>query len=361
MRNDTPFGRALASVSHYFIYFLLIAFAITCSMMLFVSTLMETLDITLTAENVSSAAKLTFANILVLSLTFTAVDEARRRLTFDRTVRRITQAVQQMMRGDFSVRITPTRGFQEEHFGEIIDCINRMAQELSGIETLRTDFVANVSHEIKTPLSIIANYGTMLQEPGLPQERRVEYARIITGASRRLSDLVTNILRLNKLENQQIFLKNQRYDLGEQLCECLLGFEDAWEKKQIEIETEIKPGVLVCGDPEMMTLVWNNLFSNAFKFTGQGGKVGLSLSAEGEEAVVRVRDTGCGISREVGSRMFDKFYQGDTSHAAQGNGLGLALVRRVVEITGSEISVESEVGKGTTFTVRMRREADAAL
>ena len=122
----------------------------------------------------------------------------------------------------------------------------------------------------------------------------------------------------------------------------------------MEIDTDIEEGVMVSTDPEMMSLVWNNLFSNAIKFTEPGGKLSLSLHTEQGRAVVRVTDTGCGISPEVGRRMFDKFYQGDTSHAVQGNGLGLALVKRVIDITGSEISVQSEVGKGTTFSVRLR-------
>ena len=235
------------------------------------------------------------------------------------------------MRGDFTARIQPYHGMDTEAgFDVIIDCFNRMAEELSGVETLRTDFIANVSHELKTPLAVMQNYGTMLQSPHLPEEQRIEYAKALTEQSRRLADLITNILKLNKLENQKIFPKVQRYNLGEQLAECLLSFESTWEK---------------------------NLFSNALKFTGPGGKVSLSLHTEGDNAVVRVSDTGCGISPEAGRHIFEKFYQGDTSHAVQGNGLGLALVKRVVDIVGGEISVESEVGRGSTFAVKIRRAA----
>ena len=174
-------------------------------------------------------------------------------------------------------------------------------------------------------------------------------------ATHRLNDLISNILKLNKLDNQQIFPETSVYDLGEQLCECLLGFEELWEKKGIEIGTDMADSIMVKSDREMMSLVWNNLFSNAIKFTEKGGCVSLSLTAENDNAVVTITDTGCGISKEVGTHIFDKFYQGDTSHASQGNGLGLALVKRIVDITGSEISVSSEVGKGSTFTVKMRR------
>ena len=146
--------------------------------------------------------------------------------------------------------------------------------------------------------------------------------------------------------------------MGEQLCECLLSFENAWEEKQLEIETDVEENILVDTDAELLSLVWNNLFSNAVKFTEPGGKVSLSLQSQDQYAVVQVSDTGCGIPSEVGKHIFEKFYQGDTSHAVQGNGLGLALVKRVIDIVGGDISVSSEVGKGSTFTVKLRRKRD---
>lgn len=217
-----------------------------------------------------------------------------------------------------------------------------------------------MSHELKTPLAVIQNYGTMLQLPGLSEEKRMEYAKAVTGASRRLANLITNILKLNKLENQQIYPAVDTYDLGEQLCECLLSFESAWEDKDLEIETDVEEEVMVDTDAHLLSLVWNNLFSNAVKFTEPYGKVSLSMKSEGEFAVVKVSDTGCGIPSEVGKHIFEKFYQGDTSHATQGNGLGLALVKRVMDIIGGDISVSSKVGKGSTFTVRIRRKRDEA-
>ena len=304
-------------------------------------------------SDIQLAAMVTFGNVFMLSLVCTAVDLLRRRLTVERPVKRIIDGAQNVMDGDLSTRIAPLRGV-EPGFNVIIDYFNRMVQELSGMETLRTDFIANVSHELKTPLAVIQNYGTMLQQPNLSDEDRKDYARTVTNASQRLASLITNILKLNKLENQQIYPKKEHFDLGEQLCECLLGFENAWEAKKLEIETEIEDGVNVESDPELLSLVWNNLFSNAIKFTEEGGTVGLKLHTENGHAVVEVSDTGCGISPEVGAHIFEKFYQGDTSHATQGNGLGLALVKRVVDIIGGEISVSSELGKGSTFTVRIK-------
>jgi signal transduction histidine kinase len=265
-------------------------------------------------------------------------------------------ALNQVMQGDFTVRIDPVKEFAgETGFNEIITAINAMTAELQGTETLRTDFIANVSHELKTPLAVMGNYATMLQQPGLSEEDRMEYAKAISHSSRRLAALITNILKLNKLENQQIFPRPQEFDLGEQLCESLLTFEDAWEKKDLEIETEIQEDVRILSDPELLSLVWNNLISNAVKFTPEGGTIGVILEADENNVVVSVTDTGCGIDPETGKHIFEKFYQGDTSHATQGNGLGLALVKRVVDILQAEISVQSSPGQGSTFTVKIGR------
>lgn len=146
------------------------------------------------------------------------------------------------------------------------------------------------------------------------------------------------------------------YDLGEQLRECLLSFESQWEAKELEIEADIEEDVTVEADGQLLSLVWNNLLSNAIKFTDDGGKITVSLRTDGPMAIVKVADTGCGIDRETGKHIFEKFYQGDTSRATRGNGLGLALVRRVVEIVGGNISVESQVGRGSVFTIEIRRK-----
>ena len=346
--------KKIAFLQLFCIFFLLIAFVLTSSMVLFITYLDKSKLLNLNDANIRIAAMVTFGNVFMLSLLCAAVDMLRRKFTVERPVRRIIEGAQKVMDGDLSSRIEPVRG-AESGFNVIIDYFNRMVEELSGMETLRTDFIANVSHELKTPLAVIQNYGAMLQQPDLSEEDRKDYARTVTNAAQKLAGLITNILKLNRLENQQIFPVKRRFDLGEQLCECLLGFENAWEAKNLEIETELEDNVIVESDPELMSLVWNNLFSNAIKFTEDNGTVGLKLTTENDFAVVEVSDTGCGISPEVGAHIFEKFYQGDTSHATQGNGLGLALVKRVVDIIGGEIGVKSELGRGTTFTVKIRR------
>ncbi len=344
--------KILLSLYHYFCFFLLMAFVITCCMVLFLNTMRGSMGIEFTEENITAAAKLTFLNIVFISLICTVIDAIRRKITVDRPVKKIVAAAEQLSKGNYSVRVPKLRlTHQANGMNEIAECFNKMAEELSGTETLQTDFIANVSHELKTPLAVMQNYGTLLQGPDLSEEDRLHYAKVVTDACRRLAGLITNILKLNKLENQQIYPSVTTYNLDEQLCECFLTFENVWESKEIEIETDIDEDIAINADPELLSLVWNNLFSNAFKFTGSGGKVSVTLKTEGNYAVVSVADTGCGITPEVGKRMFDKFYQGDTSHTTQGNGLGLALVKRVVDIIGGEIGVESVLEKGSTFTV----------
>lgn len=357
MKKRNTYEKILFAVNEYIVFFVLVAFVTTCCMMLFLSVMGNSLDLVLTEENITLAAKLTFGNVLLLSFVFTAFDIIRRKLTVERPVKRITEATEKMMQGDFSVRIQPiSRVGMDDKFNEIIECFNKMVEELSSVETLRTDFIANVSHEMKTPLAVMQNFGTLLQADDLPDDKRIEYAKGVCDGSKRISDMMTNILKLNRLENQNIYCNATEYNLSEQLCECLLQFENVWEKSNIEIETEIAEDVMVNADAELLYLVWNNLLSNAFKFTPEGGVVALSMEVDDDYAVIKVKDTGCGMTAEVGAHIFEKFYQGDTSRATQGNGLGLALVKRVIDIMEGEISVESTLGEGSTFTVKLRRK-----
>ena len=356
MKREDMITKIFRVLYSYLLFFMLVAFLVTCTTSLFIKTFTNGMNIELTGANLTLAAKLTFLNVVALSLLFTIIDVIRRKLTTEKITKHITEAAKRVVKGDFNVRIAPvSRLSADANFNEIIACFNKMAEELQSVETLRTDFIANVSHEMKTPLATMQNYGTLLQLPELSEDKRMEYAKGVTDGSRRMADMMTNILKLNRLENQQIYPQTSEYDLGEQLCECLLQFENVWEKAQIEIDTDIEENVKVLADAELLSLVWNNLFSNAFKFTEAGGTVKVELSATEHHAIVKVKDTGCGMPPEIGTRIFEKFYQGDTSHATQGNGLGLALVKRVIDIMQGEIGVDSVVGKGTTFTIKLRR------
>ena len=356
MKNSFSIKSVLKWLNHYLIFFLLVAFVITCCTMLFVSTLRNSLGITLTKDNISLAAKATFCNVALLSLIFTIVDTVRRKLTVERPIKNITDAAEKIMQGDFSVRVKKQSRFgTDNHFNRLIDCFNKMAEELGSVETLRTDFIANVSHEMKTPLAVMQNYASLLQAPDLSAKDRMAYAKGVSDGSRRMSEMMTNILKLNRLENQKIYPQTTEFDLGEQVCECLLLYENVWERAEIEIKTDIEESVCVRADAELLSLVWNNLFSNAFKFTKPGGCVSVKMHATEHHAIVKIQDTGCGMTPEVGAHIFEKFYQGDPSHSSRGNGLGLALVKRVIDIIQGEITVESTLGVGTVFTVKIRR------
>lgn len=346
------FEAVLRHVHTFAIFFLIVAFVLTCSFLLFFKVMYGKEGLGNADASLGDAAVMTFFNSLLLSAILTAVDSVRRKLTVSEPVQQINLVCEKLAAGDFSARVSlPVKaGSPFEHVAE---CINKLAQELSGTEALGADFISNVSHELKTPLSVISNYARLLESEDISEDERIKYARELSAAARSLSDLVGNVLRLSKLENQQIAPALEEYDLGEQLCECLLRFESAWEKKQLSVSAGIADGVRVVSDREMMGIVWSNLFSNAIKFTPEGGEISVSLAVSDGFACVSVSDTGCGISQQVGERIFEKFYQGDPSHATEGNGLGLSLVKRVMDLTGNEISVVSSVGKGTSFTVRM--------
>ena len=274
--------------------------------------------------------------------------------TYEEPLHRLAEATKQVSEGDFSVYVpTVHTADRLDYLDVMILDFNKMVEELGSVETLKTDFVSNVSHEMKTPIAVIKNYAQLMQTGSGTEEERLEYARNIEEAAGRLSSLISNILRLNKLENQRIDPEIERYDLCGQLEECILNFEELWDEKELELEVDMDENAVIQADKSLMELVWNNLLSNAAKFTGPGGCVAVRQSVSEEYAEVAVTDTGCGMSKESVRHIFDKFYQGDTSHSKEGNGLGLALVRRILILMNGEISVVSEEGKGSIFTVRI--------
>lgn len=272
----------------------------------------------------------------------------------DKPMRTLSRAMRRVADGDFSVRVTPFHRKNKFDYMDIMfEDFNRMVQELGSTETMKNDFITNVSHEIKTPLTIINSYASALARGCLSEQEQRNYAATIASASEGLSAMVSNILRLNKLENQQIIPHSEPYDLTRQLCDCALAHEARWEEKNIEFDAQLEERVMVLADESMMEIVFNNLISNAIKFTESGGRIILRQLKDGGDVVVTVGDTGCGMDEKTMSHIFDKFYQGDTSHSKEGNGLGLALVRRVLEIAGGTISVTSAPGEGSEFTVRL--------
>lgn len=290
----------------------------------------------------------------MVAVGLTLFTRSKIRSTYEEPLHKMAEATSRVAGGDFSVYV-PTIHTQDQwdYLDVMIVDFNRMVEELGSIETLKTDFVSNVSHEMKTPIAIIKNYAELLQMGNLTEEQKTEYAQNIEAAAGRLSNLISNILKLNKLENQRITPEVEAYDVCRQLCDCILQFEDAWEEKEIELETDMDESAMVEADESLLELVWNNLLSNAVKFTPPGGTIAVKQSTQEGLVTVSVSDTGCGMDAESMKHIFDKFYQGDTSHSGEGNGLGLALVKRVLELLDGEIRVESEPGKGSTFLVTL--------
>lgn len=275
------------------------------------------------------------------------------RHTTGKPLRKIARAARKVAEGDFTVQIPSNK--KKKKMNEIdvlIEDFNKMTRELAGNEILKSDFIANVSHELKTPLSIIRSYTKALKDRQVPENQREQYMDTVMEAAERLNAMITNILKLSKLENQQIFPSPQTYQLGEQLRRCALAFMEKWQAKEIEFEIDVAD-ISVCYDASLMELVWNNLLSNAVKYTDRGGHISLTSRRDGNTVAVMVKDDGCGMDEETCCRVFEKFYQGDTSHASEGNGLGLALAKKVVDIAGGRIRVQSSPGKGSAFTVEL--------
>ena len=291
---------------------------------------------------------------LVAAAAFTLWTNCQISRHYQKPIEEFSEAARQVAAGDFSVYLAPHHTADKfTHLDVVFMDFNKMVEELGSIETLKTDFISNVSHEMKTPISIIKNYAELLQAGELPEEKRKEFAQGIENAASRLSNLISNILKLNKLENQKTLPETESYNVCGQLSECILLFEEAWEDKEIELDIDMEDVAMIQAERSLMELVWNNLISNAVKFTEPGGSISVRQTSDAQQVKVSVSDTGCGMAKEQIAHIFDKFYQGDTSHSGEGNGLGLALAKRVLELMDGEITVMSEAGKGSTFTVTL--------
>ena len=260
-------------------------------------------------------------------------------------------ATERISKGDFKIHIRES--FDEKSdIGILQRSFNHMAGELDGIEMFRNDFINNFSHEFKTPIVSIQGFAHQLQAGGLSPEEEQEYIRIITSESDRLAKMATNILLLSKLENQEIVTDKTEFYLDEQIRTCLLLLEKQWSEKNIELNVDLDE-VKYCFNEDMLSHVWLNLFSNAIKFTAPGGTVSCTLRADDVCITATVSDDGIGMDEETCRHIFEKFYQGDTSHAGDGNGIGLTIVGRILVLCGGRIDVSSTPGGGSTFTVTL--------
>lgn len=270
-----------------------------------------------------------------------------------RPIQNISEAFNELSRGNFDIRV-PTDEKVEE-IREMAVRFNAMVYDLSHIETLRNDFVVSVSHEFKTPLAAVSGYATLLQTPNLSAQQHDRYVEVILENTKRLSALSSNILTLSKLENQETLPQKTEFRLDEQLRRQVLLLEEKWSGKGIEFDIEL-PKTVYYGCEGLLSQVWSNLIENAIKASYQDGVIRISIQEDERSVSVSVADYGAGMSQEVQKHIFDKFYQGDSSRKAEGNGLGLSLVRRIVDLCGGRIDVESSPGNGADFCVTLPKE-----
>lgn len=339
------------SILGFLLLFLTISVAVTISVIVYAVLINKI------GKNYLIICIIMFFVILVLASVCSLIDMIRRYKMVENPTEQILDATQKITQGNFKIKLIPNHSYSKfDQYDIIMDNINTMAQELQKNEVLKSDFISNVSHEIKTPLSILQSYATALLNKKLDEKTKEKYINTLVSTSKKLSDLISNILKLNKLENQQI-LDMEEINFGELLREKILELEELIEKKDLIILCDISD-VKVISCLSFLEIIINNLLSNAIKFTERNGTISISLKHDGEFVVLKISDSGVGIDEDTGKHIFDKFYQGDTSHNAEGNGLGLALVKKVIDNIGGKIAVESEVNKGSTFTVTLQKKQD---
>ncbi len=269
-----------------------------------------------------------------------------------RPIRTLSKATEEVAKGNFSVKIGIPKDYE---FALLAKNFNKMVHELSSIETLRNDFVSNVSHEIKTPIASIQGFAKLIQDKNLDDDERSEFTDIIISESSRLSKLTSNILKLSKLENQEVITGKAEFALDEQIRCAILIMEPEWSEKGIDLDIDLDK-VSIIGNEDLLQQVWLNIIGNAIKFTEKGGTIGIKLMDLKDKIVIKVSDNGVGMNEETQRHIFDKFYQGDKSHLSKGNGLGLSLVKRIIELCDGEIKVRSKLYYGTTFTIGLPKK-----
>jgi signal transduction histidine kinase len=264
-------------------------------------------------------------------------------------MKRLTEATKQVAIGNFDVQVKQTT---HDEIGILVMNFNKMTQELKNNEYLKKDFVSSVSHEFKTPIASISGFAKIIQSNEIDDQTRREYVKIIIDETERLSKLATNLLRLSSLENQAIIEKTHCFSLDEQIRRAILLLEQNWSRKGLELDLELDP-LDFRGDEEMLQQVWINLIDNAIKFSDYEGLLSVKCYTVNQSAIVKIVDSGKGMDDETVARIFEKFYQGDVAHKTDGNGLGLSIVKRIIDLYEGEITCTSQIGKGTTFTIKL--------
>lgn len=327
-----------------------VLFAITGVVTALIFSLMQ--KITLFKEIYLNGTLLVCSMALACIIIGTIISSTSTKIWFGR-ITRICEAMREIAKGKFSVRVEEKDARKKETITELGDLertFNQMAADLEGIEMFRNDFINNFSHEFKTPIVSIRGFARQLQSGRLTEEQKKEYIDIIVAESERLANMSQNVLLLTKLENQNIVSEKSAFLLDEQIRNCILLLEKSWSEKNLELDLDLDEIEYVFNE-EMLSHVWINLISNAVKFTPDGGKISCTLKTSQHHVVCEITDTGIGMREDVKERIFEKFYQGDSSHATKGNGIGLNVVQRIVTLAGGMIKVKSAPDEGSTFTV----------
>ncbi len=337
-------------VYHRTLVLVIFAFAMSVLLFLFLIFLLARTSLFKTqiiSENTGLVVVASVLSLIIVSQVITIYWNYR----INRPVEILSEAINRIAQGDFDVQIDSS-GFKNEMKTLAMD-LNKMITELKSIEVMRSDFVSNVSHEFRAPLSTIQGYVTLLSNSSLSQEQRMFYFQKLSESVRQITGLVDNVLRLSKIESQNIVSRIKEFSLDEQLRRTVLMFEEDWQKKNISFDLDL-PECQYCGNEEMLNQMWMNIIGNAVKFTEENGLIKICINSnEKDHVTVTVKDSGIGMSKDVQKHIFEKFYQGDISRKSKGNGLGLAIVKGIAELIGASVFVESEEGNGSEFTVRL--------
>lgn len=332
-----------------FLRILLMIFGVSFSLMLILFCLLYLADIHGLLDTERHAVIIMFISVLAGGSLLSLVMSVAINSLVIQPMRQILNAIDQVSGGNFDVRISTDDTME---IGFFADTINQMIESLGNLETLRNDFIANVSHEFKTPLAAIQGYAELLQNEDLTAEERRQYANMVYASAKRLSVLSSHILEMSKLEHGDIAIENSEFMLDEHLRQALLLLQADWQEKDIELDLDLAE-VKYLGCDELLMQVWLNLLGNAIKFSPPGAPLHIKLEKLPCAVQVTIRDHGIGIAAAEHSLIFEKFYQADTSHKTEGNGLGLAMVRQIINLLGAEISVESAPGAGAAFIVTL--------
>ncbi len=338
-------SRKRSNITTKMFFLLLINIMITSfiSGLLYVSLGGKNIDINIPRENQISRVIILLIGLIIQFIFSRIVVQ-----TLLESVIEFNNAIKKVAKGEFDTKLEDKTNSIEIY--EIVESFNTMTKELANTEMFRNDFISNVSHEFKTPLAAIDGYATLLQKDNISEYKRKIYIDKILKNTKKLSTLTGNILSLSNLENQNINIKKQSFSIDEQIREALLIYERDWEKKKIELDIELEE-ILYLGNKEMLEQVWQNIIGNSIKFVDYNGKIQVKLNKVDKNILVTIRDNGIGMDEETQKRIFEKFYQGDTSHSLEGNGLGLNIVKRIIDLHGGSIKVSSKIMNGSIFEI----------